>query len=329
MKGTVVMQLFAFTLAKRLGLRPRGDLIFCCVADEEAGGALGARFLVDEHPELVGAEVALGEVGGYTLHVGTPGGPQTGRYYPIQVTEKVGCGLTLKVTGPSGHGSLPIRDGAMAKAARVLEALTRRRLPLHLTPVAERFVRTLAHSDPVLLALLDPERAEAALAELGADGRLFEAILHNTATPTIIRGGVKSNVIPGAIEINVDGRLLPRQRAEDFVAEVKALIGDDADITAVRNTPSLTESPTDGYFEELAAIIAEHDPGASAVPAICNAVTDARFFARLGAQTYGFAPVKLDPATPFWTLFHSADERIPLDGFLFGLQALFSAVARW
>ena len=323
MKGTVVMQLLALALAKRLGLRPRGDIIFCAVPDEEAGGFKGAAWLVDNHPDLVRAEVALGEVGGFTLHLG---GQQ---FYPIQVTEKVGCQVKLRVTGPSGHGSQPIRDGAMAKTARVLAAITRQRLPLHVTPVAEEFVRTLATADPTLLGLLDPAHGDGVLAEMGDGGRMYEAILHNTASPTVVQGGSKTNVIPGTVEITLDGRLLPRQTAEEFLAELRKVIGDDAEIESVRHTPSLTEAPASGYYHELEAVLAELEPQARPVPTILTGVTDARHFARLGTVCYGFAPVRLGPETAFWTLFHSADERIPIDGLRFGVQALFRVVERY
>ncbi len=323
MKGTVVMQLLALILAKRLGLCPRGDVIFCAVPDEETGGFLGAGWLVDNHPELVRAEVALGEVGGYTMFLGAD------RYYPIQVTEKVGCQLRLRVSGASGHGSMPIRDGAMAKAGRVLEALTRQRLPTHISPVAEQFVRALAESQPLLLGLLDPARGDGVLAELGAEGRMWEAILHNTAVPTVVQGGSKTNVIPGSIEIVIDGRLLPGQSAETFLEEVRALIGDDAEIAGVRHTPSHTEAPVDAFFEELCGVVRALDPGSRPVPAIVTGITDARHFARLGTRCYGFAPVRLNPQTAFWTLFHGADERIPVEGLAFGIEAIFRVLEQY
>ena len=322
MKGAVIMQLTALALAKRAGLRPAGDVIFCAVPDEETGGFVGADFLVREHPELVRAEVALGEVGGYTMFVGGR------RFYPIQVSEKIGCRLDITVRGASGHGSQPIRDGAMAKAGELLSRLTRRRLPMHLSPVTERFIRALGEAEPALLGLLDPARIDGALAELGPQARLYEALLHNTAVPTVVQGGSKSNVIPGAVTITVDGRLLPGQRVEDFLAEVRAVVGDDAEID-FRHIPSHTEAPVDEFFAMLAGIIEELDPGATAVPALVSGVTDARHFARLGTPTYGFAPVKLTPEMPFWELFHSADERIPVDGLLFGIQALYRVLERY
>jgi acetylornithine deacetylase/succinyl-diaminopimelate desuccinylase-like protein len=322
MKGTVIMQLMALLLARRTGLRPRGDVIFAALADEEAGGFIGAEWLVDNAPDLVRAEVALGEVGGFTLYVGDE------RFYPIQVTEKVGHELTITVRGRSGHGSLPVRDGAMAKAGEILSRLTGQRLPLHVTPVAEAFIRAIAGTQPAMLGLLDPQRAGRVLAELGPDARMFEAILHNTAVPTVLSAGSRSNVVPGAVQITVDGRLLPGQTSEEFLSEVRALIGDEAEIE-VQHTPSHTEAPVDAFFSQFQPIIEELDPGATVVPFLVSGVTDARHFARLGTPTYGFAPVKLSRDMPFWSLFHGADERIPIDGLLFGARAIFRVLERY
>src|SRR5205823_12531281 len=125
-------------------------------------------------PDLVGAAIALGEVGGYSMHVGDA------VFFPIQVAEKRAHRIRLVTNGPSGHGSQPIRDGAMAAAGRVLDRLSAQRLPLHVTPIVERFVRGLAEAQPELLGLLDPQRCGQILAEAGSEARMLEAILHNT-----------------------------------------------------------------------------------------------------------------------------------------------------
>ena len=322
MKGTVVMQLMTVLIAKRLGLRPAGDVIFAALADEEAASRVGAAWLVDHAPELLRAEVALGEVGGFTLHVGGQ------RFYPIQVAEKTPHGFTLRVHGSSGHGSQPIRDGAMARAGEALTKLTRERLPLHVTPVVELFVRALAGAQPELLGLLDPRRVGQVLGELGGDARLFEAMLHNTVSPTKLHGSDKSNVIPGTVEIGLDGRLLPGLTSAVFVEELRNLLGDAVEIE-VHHTPLHTEAPVTGFFEQFQAIVDEFDPGALVIPSLTTAATDGRYLAHLGIPTYGFGPVALPPEMPFWSLFHGADERIPLDGLLSGARALFRVVERY
>jgi len=156
----------------------------------------------------------------------------------------------------------------------------------------------------------------------GEAGRMFEGILHNTAVPTVIQGGSKTNVIPGSVEITLDGRLLPGQTSDEFLQELREILGNDAEIAHVRHAPSRTEAPVDEQFDALADIIAGMDPGARAVPFIVTGVTDARHFARLGTICYGFAPVKLQPDLPFWSLFHGADERIPVEGLRVGAEAV-------
>ena len=156
MKGGIAMMLAAFLRAKAEGLTPPRDVLLLILSDEEAGGDYGAQFLVEEHAGLFdGVRYALGEFGGFPLYVGRR------RFYPIQVAEKQRCFLRAVVRGPGGHGALPMRGGAMAKLARLLKRLDRRRLPVHVTPVARRFLETMSHASPfptgtILRGLLDP-----------------------------------------------------------------------------------------------------------------------------------------------------------------------------
>src|SRR5262249_34933068 len=81
MKHMAVMAALVVGRLKREGRRLQRDVIFAAVADEEAGSEHGAQHLVNEHPDRVRAEYALGEVGGATVHV-------EGRaFYPVQVAE--------------------------------------------------------------------------------------------------------------------------------------------------------------------------------------------------------------------------------------------------
>jgi acetylornithine deacetylase/succinyl-diaminopimelate desuccinylase-like protein len=130
MKGGVAMMLAAFLRAKAEGLQLPGDVILTIVSDEEAGGDNGAKFLVEDPPEqFEGIRYAIGEFGAFTMVI------VNRRFYPIQVAEKQMCWMKATLRGAGGHGSLPVRDGAMAKLARLLDQLNRHRLPVHITPV--------------------------------------------------------------------------------------------------------------------------------------------------------------------------------------------------
>jgi acetylornithine deacetylase/succinyl-diaminopimelate desuccinylase-like protein len=328
MKAGVAMLVHAFLRARRENVQLPGDLVLVVLSDEEGGGDLGARYLVEEQPELfAGMRYALGEFGGFTLHIGGK------RFYPIQVAEKQICWLRAVVRGPGGHGAMVNRGGTVARLGRLLSDLDRKRLPVHVTPVAREFVERIAAELPrkeatVLRSLLKPRLTDTALRLLGERGRTMEPMLRNTVNATIVRGGEKINVVPSEIELELDGRALPGFSPDELFAEVQALVGDDIEIELVRHDPG-PSAPDLGLFESLAGIIRELDPEGIPVPLLQIGVTDGRFFSRAGVQTYGFLPMRLPEGFQFAKLIHAADERIPVDALEFGAEAVWRAVQRF
>jgi acetylornithine deacetylase/succinyl-diaminopimelate desuccinylase-like protein len=328
MKAGVAMLVHAFLRAKRENAALPGDLVLVVLSDEEAGGDLGARFLVEEHPELFeGMRYALGEFGGFTLHLGGK------RFYPIQVAEKQICWLKATIRGPGGHGAMVNRGGTVARLGKVLTDLDRKRLPVHVTPVVREFVDRIAAELPrkeatVLRSLLKPRFTDTALRLLGERGRSLEPMLRNTVNATIVRCGQKINVVPSEIELELDGRALPGFSPEQLIAEVQGLVGPDVELELVRHDPGPSE-PDLGLFDTLAGVLRELDPGGVAVPLLQIGVTDGRFFSRAGVQTYGFLPMRLPEDFKFDKLIHAADERIPADALEFGAEAVWRAVQRF
>jgi acetylornithine deacetylase/succinyl-diaminopimelate desuccinylase-like protein len=327
MKNGVAMMVSAFLRAKREATRLPGDLLLVVLADEEAGGLEGAAWLTDNHPELfTGVRHTIGEGGGYSSLMGGV------RFYPIMVSEKRGCQLQLTFQGPGGHGSLPMRGGAMAKLGEVLGALNRTRLPIHLTePVRLQLEgmrdRFLGERAALFNRLLEPGHADEALDELGAEGRSLDAALHNTVNATIVEGGLKINVIPSEVHLSLDGRLLPGQGPEDMIRELRAIVGEEPEIEVVKLGPAQPEPDLRG-FQVLADIIRELDPDGVPLPYLVSGGTDGRHFAKLGISTYGFTPVTLPAGFDAWTTIHDADERIPAAALDFGTEAIFRAIQR-
>lgn len=329
MKGGVAMMLWALLDAATNGARPRGDIVFAAMSDEEAGSDYGARYLVEEHPALFdGVRYAIGEFGGFTFDVAGR------RFYPIQVAEKQICHLRLRLRGAGGHGSLPMRGGAMATLARVLGALDERRLPVHVTSTARAMLAAMAAALPfpmsaVMRGLARPATADRLLNVLGARLRFFDPLLHNTVNATVVAGGDAVNVIPSEIELLLDGRMLPGVEPAHFIAEVRDVLawalgrhGADAlEIDVLRHDPFPAGADM-GLFETLADILRAADPGAVPVPLLLSGVTDARFFARLGIQNYGFLPMPLPAGFDFAGTIHAADERIPTAAVEFGARAV-------
>src|SRR5579859_257924 len=317
MKGGVAMMVGAALRAHAQGGAP-GDLILCVLADEEAGGIFGAKWLVETHPELFG---------GVAVHLGGK------RFYPIMVSEKRGCQMTATLRGPGGHGSIPMRGGAMAKLGVLLTKLNGSRLPVHITKPVQMQLEAMrdALDEPLksqMASLLDPSTADATLDAMGGTGRSFDAMLHNTVNATIVGGGLKINVIPSEVVVHLDGRLLPGYAPDDMLRELRAVVGDDAELEVVLSGPAQPEVDL-SQFELFASILREADPGCIPVPYLVQGGTDARHFASLGIRTYGFLPLNVPADFNYSLTIHAADERVPVSSLEFGAQCVYEAVMRY
>ena len=325
MKGGVAMMLSAFLRAKAEGRAPAGDIVLAILSDEEGASDYGAKYLVENHPEqFKDIRYALGEFGGARFYFGRK------KLYPIMVAEKQICWMKAYVRGPGGHGAFPMRGGAMTKLARLLQQLDRRRLPVHITPPARQMIKSMASAlsfpqNLILRQLLNPMLTDRVLILLGTRGQGLQPMFRNTVNATIVRGGEKINVIPSEIALELDGRLLPGFKPEDMIAELRRLIGDDVELEVLRHDSGPRE-PDMGFFDALAGILREADPGAVPFPMFMPGVTDGRFFSRLGIQTYGFTPMNLPPDLNLLQKAHAADERIPVESLDFGANAIYKAL---
>ena len=312
------------------GTRLERDVIFAAVADEEAGCDLGSRFLVEQHGALVEAEYAIGESGGFSLHLGDT------TFYPVQVAEKGFCWIRARLTGEPGHGSMPRHDSVVTRLGEALTKLGEARLPVHATRYVEQFLDALRARQPAaiqpLVKLLARPHLLARVARLvpGASiARSFSALLANTAAATVVRAGNKTNVIPGLAEFEIDGRTLPGQTDDDLLRELRAVLGDDVELEVMKSAPPVVTEPVESpVFESIRAQIAAREPDAVVIPYLIPGFTDAKYFTRMGARWYGFSPVKIEKGSGirFADMFHGHDERVPVAGLAWGVEVLDAVV---
>ncbi len=327
MKGAVSMMMSAFLQANHDALVLPGDVVLCLLADEEAGGDFGAKYLVEDHPSIFdGVRFALGEAGGFSLRIAGK------TFYPIMVAEKQICWTRITIRGPAGHGSLIHRNGAMARLGQILNTLNKKRLPVHITPSVRQMFSDIASAlafptSNLVRLMLHPLFTDRLIGLLGNSGVLFEPLFHNTVNATIVQGGNKVNVIPSEITLDLDGRLLPGFSPDQMLSELRTLLGQDIEIEVVRHDPGPAE-PDMGLFDTLGNILKGEDPDGYPIPLVMTGVTDARHFSKLGIQTYGFTPMKLTPDLSFANLVHAANERIPVDCMTFGTRAILEVMNR-
>lgn len=331
MKNMAAMSVALMARLAREGVKLERDLIFAGVADEEAGCRYGSLWLVEHHADLVRAEYAIGEGGGFNFHLGGKS------FFTVQVAEKGVCWVKAKVTGEPGHGSIPRKDSAVVRLAAAIARLGEKGLPHQSTPVMRDFVRALAQSlprpmRPLIERLMQPDIAPKILSRLPnqALARPLLAMLGNTASPTVLRAGQKTNVIPGLAEAEIDGRMLPGQTDADILRELQAVLGDDVELEVMWSLPPVVTEPRESpLMSTIIDVMAEREPGSPVVPYLLPGFTDAKAFTQLGTKWYGFAPVKLPKGMRFADMFHGHDERIPVDGLRWGAETLGHIVTRF
>ncbi|HEX5495262.1 MAG TPA: M20/M25/M40 family metallo-hydrolase [Mycobacteriales bacterium] len=317
MKDMDAMTLALIRQRLREGRRPPRDVVLAFVADEEAGGALGAGWLVDNHPDLFdGCTEAISEVGGFSVTV-----RDDLRLYLVQTAEKGLAWMRLATRGRPGHGSMVHDDNAVTALCEAVARLGRHRFPVVMTKSVREFLDAVSDVLGVELDPDDMDGAEGTLARLGGIARILGATLRNTANPTMLDAGYKSNVIPGAASAVVDGRFLPGQ-AEQFTDQIEELLGPDVTREWLVHHPAV-ETTFDGpLVEAMAAALRAEDPAAHPVPYMLSGGTDAKSFARLGMRCFGFSPLLLPADLDFAALFHGIDERVPTDALAFGVRVL-------
>ena len=313
MKDMDAMILAVVRQRLREGRRPPRDVVLAFLADEEAGGTHGARWLVDNHPDLFeGVTEAVGEVGGFSTTIAGR------RIYPIQTAEKGMAWMRLTARGTAGHGSMLRPDNAVTELAETVARIGRHEWPVRLTPSVQAF---LTEAAAALGIDFTPDAADEVLAKLGPITRMVGATLTNTVNPTVLSAGYKVNVVPQTASADLDGRFLPGYE-DEFFAEVDGLLGAGVRREFIHHDIAL-ETTFDGDLcaAMTAALLAED--GDARIAAYClSGGTDAKSFSRLGIRCFGFTPLRLPAELDFSGMFHGVDERVPVEALRFGVRVL-------
>ena len=300
---------------RRSGWKPARDLIIAFFADEEAGGKLGAHWIVDHHPGLLGgAKEAIGEVGGFSTVINGQ------RAYLLQTAEKGLMWLRLLARGTAGHGSAVNPDNAVAHLVEALSRLKAYEWPLHLTPTTTALLQGVADLTGLPYAQ-DRESLDALLDVLGPTSRFAAPTLATTVNPTVLSAGDKVNVVPGTASAQVDIRFMPETEAE-VRAVVDRLVGPRLEVDPIHQDWGVASPLAHPLVDAMTAALLREDPDAIVLPYMLCAGTDAKSLSQLGITCYGFVPLKLPANLDFTAMFHGVDERVPLDALGFGTRVL-------
>lgn len=297
------------------GFKPKGDLIFFGVADEEAGGVWGAKWMIDNHFDAVACDYVITEWGG--VPVQTPNGTAL----TLNVGEKGVAWQRIKVSGTPSHGSMPYgSDNALVKAAEVVRRLAEYRPTPAIHELWTAQVHNLPFDDATKAAMLDPGRLDEALAAMPNQlkARHLHACSHTTFSPNVVHGGTKTNTVPDEVLIDLDVRTLPGETPEDVHEHLRLALGDEIlakiDVEPIQIDPATESATNNELFEVLTDVMTSAHPNSRIQPSLIVGGTDARFFRNAGAVAYGAG--LFSPQMTFETFadrFHGHNERIDVD----------------
>jgi len=305
MKGLGVVHLMAFLELKRQHVPLSRDIILMAVPDEETGGELGARWMIERHLAELAPEYVLDE-GGFGSQDLYAAGKLV---YGISVAEKKIMWLTLTVEGVAGHGSQPHDRNPNDRLVRALARLVSEPMPTGDVAI----VRTLEQKAGTLQA-----------------NKFINAITRSTISLTSLQSGVgeppKVNVIPSIAEATLDCRLLPGVTADEWLAEIGRRLGDPAVTIEVSyaSEDSIVTPQDTPLYQALEAAIVRHKPGAIVSPILIPFGTDSNAFRHEGAKSYGVYPIDV-PAALVGEM-HSDAERVPAAELGIGARILFEAL---
>jgi acetylornithine deacetylase/succinyl-diaminopimelate desuccinylase-like protein len=296
------------------GFRPKGTLTYFAVADEEALGTYGAGWMVQNQLDAVRADYVITESGGFEMPLpSTTPGPKL----PVMVGEKGTYWCRIRVKGTPGHGSMPLRtDNALVKAAEVVRRIAEYRPETNIIDAWRGFVEGADLPPEMAEMFLDPHKVEQFAQDFPDLGvaRMVHAATHTTFAPTMMRAGIKTNVIPDTVDLEVDIRTLPGQTEQDIRAMIDEAVGDLAgaiEIEAKSNDAATASPVKTPLWDSLQKVTERLVPGSKNVPFIIVGATDSRFFRRAGMVAYG-AGLFSDRISfaEFASMFHGDDERI-------------------
>ena len=325
-KGLGIAQLQAFIALHASGARLNRDVWLIATADEEAGGYMGADWLIKTHPEIF-------EGVGYVLNEGGSA-RRFGETVAVmaEVTQKIPLWLKLTSRGRPGHGSAPLVETSVTKMVRALKRIAETEFPVRvLDPVAQMFEGVAPfvgdQDREVFSALGNAELGNDYLTSLKLRNPGYHALLRNTCSITRLEGSSKINVIPAEVHAELDCRLLPDQNPDEFLVELNTIINDDG-ITVERImgfTPAVSKTTTPLW--RVLEDIADEYYQAELIPTVSGGFTDSHFFRDLGITSYGWSPFIF--STGEFAGVHGNDERVSTANVINGVKIYYSVLQKF
>ena len=318
-KASLTGILEATTFLLKENFEPERTIYLAFGHDEEVGGVEGAAkiaaLLKSRNIQL---EYVLDE-GGVISDGLIPGVDR--RVAMIGIAEKGFTSLQLKVNAAGGHSSIPPKHTAIGTLSQAIVDLEANPFPANVK-YSLKFFKTLAPymSFSTKMVLANTWISKSLLESQLSKSATTSAMIRTTTAATMIKGGVKDNVLPPEADAIVNFRILPGDTADYVLAHVKEIINNPkikVTPTRVGRNPSKV-SPTDSdSFRQIATTIHQaNGEGKDLIvaPYLVMGGTDARNFEDLTPNIYRFLFNETTPDDI--KRYHNTNERISIENYV-------------
>lgn len=328
MKGMGVIELEAFLMLKRSGVKLDRDVVFLATPDEEAGGECGAGEIKEKCPELVkDCEFVLNE--GFSIEADDKG---NAKYWGVDFAEKNICWFELTTKGDAGHASMPMINSSTNRLVRALNKIVNAGPNFRLLPEVEEYFTKISASEngelkkayeDIKNSINDKQKEPLLLSDM-----LKSSMLRNTISLTRMEAGYKTNVIPAKAMAQLDCRLLPDVKKDEFVFYITKLVDDpEVEVKVIdwqSNEPSKLQTE---LYEAIKTVAKEENPNIPVVPVIVPWFTDSHWMRELGMTAYGFQPIEVDKL--HLATMHGKDERLPIKSLENGVRRMHKILVKF
>ena len=321
-KGMLAANLAAFIALKRSNPRLNRDVIFLATASEEGPSDASIRILISKYWDKIAAKYAINEGG----NVFVKGGKV--QYVAVQASEKVATSVTVTAKGTPGHASIPLKDNAVTHLCAAVEKIANYTAPVHFTTIVRRYFEGIApvQDDEIakwIRSLDTSDRGEHAARVISDTNPMWNAMLRDTISPTMLNAGVRANVIPSLATATLNVRLLPGNTITALLGELNKVVNDPQVKLEVQPDGGLAAPDSSLESDFYAAIVkasAEEFAGAPVVPFQSTWATDSSQLRLHNVQAYGLVPFPLTDEDI--RRMHGDDERIPAAAFAKGVELM-------
>lgn len=321
-KGMLAANLAAFIALKRANARLNRDVILLATDDEENSGDASIRMLIAKYWDKIAAKYSINEGGNVFVKNGKA------QYVAVQASEKVAMNVTVIAKGTGGHASIPLKDNAVTHLAAAVEKIGSYNAPVHFTTIVRRYFEGIAplQDDEIakwIRSLDTPDRGEHAARVISETNPMWNAMLRDTISPTMLTAGVRANVIPSEARATLNIRLLPGNTITTLLAELNKLVNDPLVKLELQPDAGLAAPDSSLESEFYAAIVkasAEEFGGAPVLPFQSTWATDSAQLRLHNVQAYGLVPFPLTDEDI--KRMHGDDERIPAAAFAKGVALM-------